>query len=300
VLIANGTAGAPPSRTIHSAVYDAATNRMMVFGGATYADGYSDPSAYLNDVWVLENANGTGGAAAWTQLNPSGSPPPARYGQTAVYDNASNRLTIFGGSYSSTIFTDVWVLDHANGLGGTPAWTELSPQGSAPTGGYGASAVYDATHNLMTVFGGYTLSAKSPLGFALFNGVWTLSHANGLGGTPRWENIVLNGAPGSPAKRDAHTAVYDSTNNRMIIFGGGSLSPGEAPAYNDTWVLSNANGLGGTPAWSQLRPTGVAPGRRGNHSAVYDAVNNRMILFAGSSDEAQFYSVWILTGANGL
>jgi hypothetical protein len=35
------------------------------------------------------------------------------------------------------------------------------------------------------------------------NAVWTLSHANGLGGTPQWTNIVANGAAGSPPLRFA-------------------------------------------------------------------------------------------------
>jgi len=50
-----------------------------------------------------------------------------------------------------------------------------------------------------------------------------------------------------PAK-EAHTAVYDYTSNRMIVFSGGNhdtVSP-------DVWVLTNANGLNGTPAWIQL------------------------------------------------
>jgi hypothetical protein len=299
-LVPNGAPGAPPSRAFHSGVYDAANNRMIIFGGATYANGHSDPTAYLNDVWVLANANGQGGPPAWTRLIPAGSPPSARYGQTAVYDAAGNRLIMRGGSFGSTIFTDAWVLTNANGLGGTPAWRQLSPGGAPPPGGYGASAVYDAADNLMVLFGGYNLSSESPLGFVLFNGVWTLSHANGAGGAPHWTKIVANGAPGSPGKRDVQTTVYDSAHNRLIVCGGGSFTPEEAPSYNDVWVLNGANGLAGTPQWTQLRPSGAAPGRRAGHTAVYDSVNNRMIVFAGASDDAQFYSAWILTGANGL
>jgi len=299
-LIPNGATGAPPPRTYHSAVYDAANNRMIAFGGVTYADGHSDPVAYLNDVWVLANANGQGGPPAWTELSPTGAAPAPRYGQSAVYDPAGNRLIVFGGGSGSTIFTDVWVLSNANGLGGAPAWSQLSPGGAPPPGGYNASAVYDSTNNILIVFAGYNLAPKSPLGFVLYNGVWTLAHANGLGGAPHWTNIGANGAPGAPGKRNGGTAVYDSGNNRMIIFGGGSFTPEEAPGYNDTWVLSGANGLAGTPVWTKLRPSGAAPGQRGSLPAVYDAANNRMVIFAGASDDAQYYSAWVLTGANGL
>src|SRR5579871_6235929 len=79
ILVPNGVSGAPPSRTEHIAAYDPANDRMIVFGGATYPDGQSDPSAYLNDVWVLSNANGQGGAPIWAQLNPAGTLPHQRY-----------------------------------------------------------------------------------------------------------------------------------------------------------------------------------------------------------------------------
>jgi hypothetical protein len=290
-LIANGVAGSPPARQIHTAVYDSANNRMIVFGGVngTFTQDFSD-------VWVLSNANGQGGTATWTQLSPSGSPPAARYGHTAVYDAADNRMIIFGGGNLTLDFSDVWVLSNANGLGGTPAWTHLSPGGSPPTGVFSSSAVYDPANNIMTVFGGANLPFT-----AYSNGVWTLSHANGLGGTPQWTNIVANGAPGSPAKREAHTAVYDTANNRMIIFGGAAFSgPSSISGFNDVWVLTNANGLGGTPVWTRLRVSGLAPGTRFSHTAVYDAINNLMMVFGGENLDAAYYITWVLSDANGL
>ena len=71
------------------------------------------------------------------------------------------------------------------------------------------------------------------------------------------------------------------------------------PGFNDVWVLANANGLGGTPAWTRLHPTGPQPGGRFGHTAVYDAANNLMIVFAGTNDEARFYISWVLSDANG-
>ena len=65
-------------------------------------------------------------------MSPTGGPPPGRSSTSAVLDLATNRMTVFGGFAFST-FNDTWVLDHANGLGGTPNWTELSPTGTLPT-----------------------------------------------------------------------------------------------------------------------------------------------------------------------
>src|SRR5205085_10354648 len=117
-LLANGLPGSPPPRTLGAAVYDQANNRLIIFGGATYADLNSNPSAYLKDVWVLTNANGQGGTPAWIQLNPSGPLPAPRYGQSAVYDAAGNRLIIYGGGFPSPTSSDGWVLTLSNGLGG--------------------------------------------------------------------------------------------------------------------------------------------------------------------------------------
>ena len=290
-LIANGSAGAPAARDRHSAVYDSANNRMIVFGGEIFSS-----STDLNDVWVLSNANGQGGAASWTQLSPSGPLPPARAAHKAMYDATNNRMIVFGGGAGGNftqVFHDVWVLSNANGLGGTPAWTKLSPGGVGPNVLF-TSAVYDSTNNIMAVFGGSTPTGAS-------NGVWTLAHANGLGGTPHWTNIVANGAPGSPARRSGHTAVYDTANNRMIVFGG---QPASGPymwiGFNDVWVLTNANGLGGLPVWTRLNISGPAPGTRFEHVAVYDQVNNRMMVCGGNNLDAAFFASWTLTHANGL
>src|ERR1039457_3882780 len=78
--------------------------------------------------------------------------------------------------------------------------------------------------------------------------------------------------PGSAVTPREHnlfpdTAVYDPNSNRMIIFSGNDCF---STSYNDVWVLSNANGLTGTPAWTQLTPTGASPSARYGASAVYD------------------------------
>jgi hypothetical protein len=289
-LIANGAAGSPAARDGHSAVYDSATNRMIVFGGGT------DGAPYFSDVWVLTNADGQGGAATWSQLTPSGPSPDTRWLHTAVYDSSSNRMIVFGGGNSSQTFSDVWVLSNANGLGGPPTWTQLSPGGSSPKGVLASSAVYDPVNNIMTIFGGENLART-----AFTNGVWTLSHANGLGGAPQWTNIVADNAPGSPAKRWSHSAAYDAASNRMTVFGGGSFSgPSSLSGFNDVWVVSSANGLGGPPTWTKLAATGLKPGPRGLHTAVYDTVNNRMMVFGGENADAVYYVTWVLSHANGL
>ena len=284
----NPTGGGPNPRGFHSAVYDPATNRMIVFGG--------DPSigyCYLrtNDVWVLEYANGLGGTPNWLQLTPTGGPPSPRGLHSAVYDPATNRMIVFGGlNACEPANNDVWVLEYANGLGGTPNWLQLTPIGAVPTipsdSGGGHSAVFDQATNRMIVFVGLWCCA---------NDVYVLENANGIGGTPNWIQLSPSGTP--PEERANQTTVYDSGTNRMILFGGVVGGVGFA---NDLWVLSNANGLGGTPEWIQLSPAGGPPVVRDGHTAIYNPAANKMTVFGGRTDGFGLNDLWVLTDANGI
>ncbi|HEX9727363.1 MAG TPA: kelch repeat-containing protein [Gemmatimonadales bacterium] len=278
--------GGPPSpRSAHSAVYDISTDRMILYGGYLST---TDPTGDCSDqVWVLANASGAGGTPEWTKLSPSGSAPVARGEHTAVYDGAGNRLIIYGGNCGSSTgqLGDVWVLTGANGLGGPPTWSQLSPTGTPPAKRDNHAAVYDAMNNRMIVFGG-----RVPGGIS--NEVWVLSGANGQG-SPMWQQLSPSGA--APAGRGNPSAVYDPLNNRLTVFGGEG-----GPLFNDVWVLANASGVSATPSWQQLAPLGTLPAPRRVHVAVYSTSRNRMTIFAGIIGAGQFSNdAWVLTHANG-
>jgi hypothetical protein len=292
-VIPNGAPGSPAARDSHTAVYDAANSRMIVFGGCSFTGGLC--TTLLNDVWVLTNANGVSGKPTWMQLAPTGPLPSPRWSHAAAYDPSNNRMIIFGGEDQHGVVSDTWLLSNANGSGGTPIWTQLSPSGGPPTGQDSPSVVYDEAHNVLIEFAGVRQNFGPRT-----NSVWTLSKANGLGGNPVWTNIVANGAAGSPPKRDGHFAAYDAANNRMMIFGGNANTATGFPQLNDAWVLRNANGLVGKPRWSRVKPAGAKPGGRTSHVGGYDSANNRMIIYGGSSWDGNFFSTWVLTGANGL
>ena len=290
--------GSPQVRSDHSAVYDAANNRMIIYGGCGAVPTSNGCLPIADNVWVLSNANGIGGTPTWTQLFPTGGPPPARQGHQAVYDPTTNSMIVWagqnGGGNGCGTFSDVWVLSHANGLGGTPNWTQLSTTGGPPPGQYFSTAVYDSANNVLTVFGGTGLLGTT---CGLTNAVWALSHANGTGGTPVWTNLVPQGAPGAPSNRQATFAIYESSSNTMTIFGGSARNK----ALNDSWVLSHANGIGGTSTWTKLSPSGQqkpVAATRWNNGGI-DSVNNRMIMFGGGFSEGPLWSTWVLTDANG-
>lgn len=121
------------------------------------------------------------------------------------------------------------------------------------------------------------MKSTSKMFKALLGGVILLGFALvGQAGAQTWAQISPVGGP--PGVRILHSAVFNPTNNRMIVFGGfnGHGVVALAPLCNDVW---DADGLGGPSTWTQLSPTGGPPSARGYHSAVYDAVNNRMIVF---------------------
>jgi hypothetical protein len=297
-LIPNGVAGSPQVRSNHSAVYDIANNRMIIYGGCGAVPTSNGCLPIADNVWVLSNANGVGGTPSWTQLFPTGGPPPARQGHQAVYDPNTNSMIVWagqdgGGSVCST-FPDVWVLSHANGLGGTPNWIQLSTSGGPPPGQYFSTAVYDSTNNVLTVFGGIGLLGTQC--GQLTNAVWALSHANGTGGAPVWTNLVPQGTQGAPSNRQATFAIYEPDTNTMTIFGGSTTNG----AVNDTGVLSHANGIGGPSTWTRLafaQPIPV-PATRWNNGG-FDSVNNRMIMFGGSFSEGPLWSTWVLIDPSG-
>jgi Abnormal spindle-like microcephaly-assoc'd, ASPM-SPD-2-Hydin/Galactose oxidase, central domain/Bacterial TSP3 repeat len=261
---------APVGRAGHNAIYNPTTNTMTIFGGS------DSQSNLLNDVWVLSNANGSGGASIWTQVSTTGLQPSPRSGHTAVYDASTNNMIAFGGSSAGGELNDVWTLSNANGLGGTPTWTLLNAAGGPPQARSSHTAVYDPSSNRMIVFGG------AGGGVRALNDLWVLTNANDSGGTASW---LAPATSGTPPALCGHSAIYDTTTNSMLVFGGGVCGSGPG---NDVWRLANANALGASPAWTKLVPSGnlnqagtIGPFPRNSHTAVYDRTTDRMIIFNG-------------------
>jgi hypothetical protein len=265
--------GSPPfSNALDAVVYDAATNRLIVYGGC-----FANCSPALSNVFVLTNANGLGGSPAWSQSIVTN--PQPRTHHPAVLDSANNLLISFGGHFAffGTDQNDTRVLSNANGAVSPSTWSSLSIAGPPPIRNQ-HTAVYDQANNRMTIFAGTNYLCCN---FQIDkNDVWVLTNANGMTGTPMW--IPQSPLGSLPAPRFGHSAVYDSVNNRMLVFGG--RDDGSNLTLGDLWQLSNANGLGGTPAWTQLTQSGDLPGPRFYHAAAFDSANQRMILFGGRND----------------
>jgi hypothetical protein len=114
----------------------------------------------------------------------------------------------------------------------------------------------------MLVFGGLDSSIN------VLNDVWSLS----LSDPPTWTQLLPSGSP--PAARRNCTAIYDPVRDRVLIYGGRALS---GPAFNDLWSLQ----LTSTPSWQRITPKNAPTGGRYAHSAIYEPIGDRMIVFSG-------------------
>jgi hypothetical protein len=281
-LLPNNAPGAPPPLAAASAVYDARTNRMIVFGGQNASLGISS-----GDVWVLKNANGSGGAPAWSKPTFSGSLTPApRQNHQAVYDPQSNRMIVVGGlSFDGTkleLLNDVWVLTNANGNDAQPpVWVKLAA-GAGPSPRHAFAAAYDLNNNRLSIAGGCVDAVFQCDNLVASSDLWVLSNANGTGSTPpSWQVFHFNLSP--PAHAQYAVGAYDPATNRLFVMGGRTGSVAPFGMFSDfTWMLTHANGLGGTPVWTMLTP-GKTPGPRGQSVApnLFDPQTGKLMVFGG-------------------
>lgn len=127
-------AAGPPARQFFAAAYDAARERVVIFGGI-------GASGYLDDTWEWDGMR-------WTDASPprTSGGPSARAGHTLVYDPVRRRSVLFGGSTDITQLDDQWEWDGAR-------WTPRPTLPQPPARSFHAM-VYDAARGGLVMFGG--------------------------------------------------------------------------------------------------------------------------------------------------
>jgi len=244
----NPTGPWPAPRAQHTAIYDSVNHRMIVFAGHSFHYNF-------DDIWALDLT--TPGAEAWTQLFPSGEGPSARRWHTAVYDPDQDRMLVFGGGGNGGLFNDLWSLDLTPGA---EAWTPIAVAGTVPAARVQHTAIYDEDNNRLVIFGGIAAG-----GFRSDTWVWNA-------GTSQWAQLTGLGTP--PAGRAGHTAVYESHNDRMLVFGGRNANG----FLNDLWKLELDVGV---ESWDEVNPTGTLPESRAWHTAAYQPVDLMVFVLGG-------------------
>lgn len=247
-------AAGPSARFGMAAAYNPAAHRILIFGGQAGAN------TFFNDVWGFDLATST-----WSQVATSSGPPPARYGTSAIIDEARNRLIISHGFTTSGRFDDTWALDLAN-----LTWTDITPTGTIPLKRCLHEAVYDAARDRMLLFGG----CSSGFGPCPQGDLWSFDLASHI-----WTELT---PAAGPAAVSNPALVFDAERGQAILFGGNSS---EGPSA-ELWVLDS-----NTASWSPLELS--APAARRSHDAALDA-RGHLWVFGGIGEE-RYSELWRLT-----
>ncbi|HEX7899381.1 MAG TPA: kelch repeat-containing protein [Planctomycetota bacterium] len=254
-----------------ASAFDPGRRRMYVFGGQ------DDFLTSYNTLHVLT----LDGTPAWFTITPANAPPSARFASSLIYDPLRDRLILFGGQIGTAAIAELWEFRIT-----TLQWFPLTASGIPPSPRHHHSAIYDAGRARMVVFGGENGSLYAQDSVAL-----SLPDAGAIG----WTTISVTGS--APKPRTRHSAVYDDTGRRMIIFGGidGNTGDGSFLAQ-DTWSLDLQPSLVST--WTEITAAGP-PGFREGHTAVWDSMNRQMVVFGGFDDSTIANAeVWTLSLEN--
>jgi uncharacterized protein (TIGR03437 family) len=250
------TSGAPPARFGHTAVYDSARRRIVVFGGQAMG--------FFNDVWAFDIA-----ARGWAQLSTGG--PNKRYGHSAVYDAARDRMIISHGFTDDGRFDDTWAFEFA-----TNTWRNLNPQGEKPVRRCLHHAVLDTQANQMLLFGG----CASGAGPCPLNDLWALDLAS-----HRWIQRFPNQPnPGRPVARQWYGSAFDEFRRRMVVFGGSG-----GGNLNDTWEYA-----GDSNTWDRTRISGELPEARQRHEGTWIGDLRAIAFFGGRAGFQLTNELWLL------
>ena len=205
-------------------------------------------------------------ALTWTELTPPNA-PSARHSQRMGYDQARDRVILFGGGPAlGSPYGDTWELDLASGL-----WSQLFPP-TSPSARLTAAGASDGTR--LFLHGG---SAGSP---PLLEDLWIFDYASDI-----W-SMQLPAVRPSP--RFDHAGLWDPASAAFVIFGGfeqGMVSKA------DLWAFDPATGL-----WAQL-PAGPNPPPVRTNCFFATSGNGTYYVFGGHDDTTTLTDTWAWDGS---
>ena len=199
----------PTHRGDQQMVYDARSDRGILFGGIT---GELGNFTRYDETWAYDFDTN-----AWTQLSPS-TQPDAVFCFAIAYDAESDRVIHIG--EGSGLLGDTGAYDY-----NTDTWTNMNPAPRPAVQEYFEMA-YDAGSDRVILFG-----------------------PNGTGGSETWaydfnSNTWTNMNPVEhPSGRESHMMAYDEESDRVVLFGGDVGSgPTGIQSNDETWAYDfNSN-----------------------------------------------------------
>jgi hypothetical protein len=294
----------PAPREDHTWTVDAASGIAWLFGGR-------DRGTLFGDLWSYDLATGR-----WTQVEPSGDAPAARFGHTGTWVDGVG-LVVWSGQSGGDFFADIHAYDPA-----TNAWARLPDAGAVPEARYGSCAALGPDGRLW-ISHGFTFAGR----FADTRGYDFAQRA--------W--IEMTPEEAGPVKRCLHDCLW-SQNGRLILYAGqtdgvaalGDLwtfdigfgwteaAAPEPPARQlyalastgpTGWVFGGRGADGKTLddlwtldletiTWQQVPAAGDGPEGRAGATLVADPARSRLLLFGGVG-AAALADTWQLANVNG-
>lgn len=233
----------PPARAFAPLVNDPASERLVMYGGATFGDFFGDFVA-LEDLWAFDPDRGT-----WTELGADNVGPGGRSGATLWIDGG--KLYLFGGidSFFQT-YNDLWTYEFA-----THIWLEVIPNGAStsPPARHEAlsgSAVHDGR---VTLYGGETVTED--FSFITLPDTWQYDLAQGT-----WQELTP--APQHDITPPRNLGAAALLGDALYVHGGdipGGELCGAVFAQNPTDELWRFDLKAGR--WKKLSPRGTTVAR---------------------------------------
>ncbi len=163
-----------------------------------------------------------------------------------------------------------------NQAAGTPAssqmdWLQLDTAGVTPSPRFSEGVAYFGPTGETILYGGITDTTY-------YGDTWGWSGSGWTQKSPAH----------NPGTRVAHVMLYDPVRKQIVMFGG--YSPTSPYQLNDTWVWNGTD-------WTQLNPA-HSPPIRANAAAVFDAVNQVVVMFGGTNYQGELNDTWVWDGTD--
>ena len=258
-----GLASTVPARKWSAMAYDVRRGKTVMFGG------HNESIGALGDLYEL-SASGT-----WVQIAPPGQVVQARAGHTLTYDPTADggKLVLIGGvdPGASRAFDDIWVLGDEGVAPNRVVWQQKQ-SGLTPTV-RAVPIAYDKAHQQLILFGGGTLGNQ--------NDTWAFG-----GSPPGWRRLSVH-VSNTPAPRVAHALAFDTSRDRIVMFGGASET--SIWEWDGMPPVVQQDGK-----WVEVPYTCTAacPGFRNWPSFAYDSKRNVFVMIGGAFDDL---TTWELT-----
>jgi hypothetical protein len=221
-------------------------------------------------------------ALNWTQAAPGSASPSARSGHGMVFDNARQKVIVFGGvDVAGNFLNDMWQWDLAS-----QSWSPVVPAtNDVPVPRANFAMAYDVNRSKIVLYGGNVpVNADNNVG--IVGDTWEFDSA-----TLTWtlipaDHLVYVGLWGAQA-------AYDPNLRQVILFGGqpywGIPENGGTYAWSGTaWTLVAStpgpsytydNGYICNSGWDPSGPAG-----RVRHMMATDTKRSRVVLFGGETN----------------